>query len=152
VSDLIVARDLVAAKASPQEIARRIARGNAGMAGRLVEAARRYRGDELDAMLIGLWEADVAIKSNEMDEGAGAGRVARRARPRPSVAGSSPHRGVGASPLSVSRHQSAPSGVECLVHQDVKRLSHPHVRLPVPCGPIPWTSDTQDAIPVEIVH
>jgi DNA polymerase III delta subunit len=33
-----------------------------------VEAARRYRADELDAMLIGLWEADVAIKSNEMDE------------------------------------------------------------------------------------
>jgi len=68
VSDLIVARDLAAARASQQEIARRVARGSAGMAGRLVEAARRYRGDELDAMLIGLWEADVAIKSNEQDE------------------------------------------------------------------------------------
>ena len=68
VSDLIVARDLAAAKASQQEIAKRVARGNAGMAGRLVEAARRYRDEELDAMLIGLWEADVAIKSNEMDE------------------------------------------------------------------------------------
>jgi len=68
VSDLIVARDLTAAKAPQQEIARRVARGNAGMAGRLVDAARRYRGEELDAMLIGLWEADVAIKSNAMDE------------------------------------------------------------------------------------
>ena len=45
-----------------------VARGNARMAERLVEAARRYRGDELDAMLIGLWEADVAIKTSVMDE------------------------------------------------------------------------------------
>lgn len=68
VSDLIVARDLVAARTSPTEIARRLARGNARMAERIVDAARRYRGDELDRMLIGLWEADVAIKSNEVDE------------------------------------------------------------------------------------
>ena len=68
VSDLIVARDLAASKASPTEIARRVARGNARMAERLVDAARRYRGEELDAMLIGLWEADVAIKSNAVDE------------------------------------------------------------------------------------
>lgn len=68
VSDLIVARDLVAAKAAPNEIARRIARGNARMAERIVEAARRYRGDELDAMLTGLFEADLAIKTNVMDE------------------------------------------------------------------------------------
>ena len=68
VSDLIVARDLAASKAPPAEIARRVARGNARMAERLVDAARRYRGEELDAMLVGLWEADVAIKSNEMDE------------------------------------------------------------------------------------
>lgn len=68
VSDLIVARDLVAAKTSPTEVARRLARGNARMAERIVEAARRYRGDELDRMLIGLFEADVAIKSNEIDE------------------------------------------------------------------------------------
>jgi DNA polymerase III delta subunit len=68
VSDLIVARDLSAAKTSPNEIAKRVARGNARMAERLVEASRRYRGDELDAMLVGLWQADVAIKSNEMDE------------------------------------------------------------------------------------
>jgi DNA polymerase III delta subunit len=68
VSDLIVARDLVAAKTPPAEIARRIARGNARMAERIVEAARRYRGDELDAMLTGLFEADLAIKTNVMNE------------------------------------------------------------------------------------
>ncbi|MGI8658730.1 MAG: DNA polymerase III subunit delta [Candidatus Limnocylindria bacterium] len=68
VSDLIVARDLAAAKTAPNEIARRIARGNARMAERIVDAARRYRGDELERMLIGLFEADVAIKSNAMDE------------------------------------------------------------------------------------
>ena len=68
VSDLIVARDLAAAKTPPNEIAKRVARGNARMAERLVDAARRYRGEELDAMLTGLWEADGAIKSNEMDE------------------------------------------------------------------------------------
>jgi DNA polymerase III delta subunit len=68
VSDLIVARDLVAAKTPPTEIARRIARGNVRMAERIVEAARRYRGDELDAMLTGLFEADLAIKTNVMNE------------------------------------------------------------------------------------
>ncbi|CAN5186430.1 hypothetical protein BH23CHL9_BH23CHL9_11930 [soil metagenome] len=68
VSDLIVARDLAAAKTAPNEIAKRVARGNARMAERLVDAARRYRGEELDAMLIGLWEADVAIKTNVMAE------------------------------------------------------------------------------------
>ena len=68
VSDLIVARDLVASKTPPNEIARRIARGNARMAERIVEAARRYRGEELDAMLTGLFEADLAIKTNVMDE------------------------------------------------------------------------------------
>jgi DNA polymerase III delta subunit len=68
VSDLIVARDLVAAKVSPSEIARRLSRGNASVAQRLVDAARRYRGEELDAMLIGLFEADLAIKTNVMDE------------------------------------------------------------------------------------
>ncbi|HET9416888.1 MAG TPA: hypothetical protein VFP30_05030, partial [Candidatus Limnocylindria bacterium] len=68
VSDLIVARDLAASKTSPTEIAKRVARGNANVARRLVEAASRYRGEELEAMLTGLWEADMAIKSNEMDE------------------------------------------------------------------------------------
>ena len=68
VSDLIVTRDLGARKAPPAEIAKRVGRGNANVAQRLVDAAKRYRGDELEAMLIGLWEADVAIKSNQMDE------------------------------------------------------------------------------------
>ena len=68
VSDLIVARDLAARRAEPNEIARRVARGNGRMAERLVDAARRYRGEELESMLLGLWEADVAIKSNAMDE------------------------------------------------------------------------------------
>lgn len=68
VSDLIVARDLAARKTPPAEIAKRVARGNARVAERLVDAARRYPGDELDAMLIGLWEADVAIKTNVMGE------------------------------------------------------------------------------------
>ena len=68
VSDLIVARDLVASKTSQTEIARRLARGNMRMAERIVDAARRYRGDELDAMLTGLFEADLAIKTNVMAE------------------------------------------------------------------------------------
>lgn len=67
VSDLIVARDLAARRTPPPEIAKRIARGNARMAGRLVEAAKRYRGEELDAMLRGLFEADLAIKSNAVE-------------------------------------------------------------------------------------
>ncbi len=68
VSDLIAARDLAARGTPPAEIAKRVARGNVRAAERLVEAAKRYRGDELDAMLIGLHEADVAIKTNVMDE------------------------------------------------------------------------------------
>jgi DNA polymerase III delta subunit len=68
VSDLIVARDLMARKAPAADIAQRIARGNMRMAERLVEAARRYRGEELEAMLVGLFEADLAIKTNVMEE------------------------------------------------------------------------------------
>ena len=68
VSDLIVVRDLAARKTPPNEIAKRAARGNARVAERLVDAAKRYRGEELEAMLIGLFEADLAIKSNVMDE------------------------------------------------------------------------------------
>lgn len=66
VSDLLVVRDLVGRRASPQEIARRAARGNARMAERLAEAAGRYQGHELEAMLQGLFEADMAIKTNAM--------------------------------------------------------------------------------------
>jgi DNA polymerase III delta subunit len=68
ISDLIAARDLAARKVPPAHIAKRLARGNARMAERLVEAARRYRGDELEAMLIGLFEADMAIKASVMEE------------------------------------------------------------------------------------
>jgi DNA polymerase III delta subunit len=68
ISDLIAVRDLAARRAPPTEIAKRVARGNARVAERLVEAAKRYRGEELEAMLIGLWEADLAIKSNVMEE------------------------------------------------------------------------------------
>ena len=67
VSDLIVARDLAARRVPPTEITKRIGRGNARMAGRLVEAARRYRGEELEAMLRGLFEADLAIKANDVE-------------------------------------------------------------------------------------
>ena len=68
ISDLIVARDLVARKATPQELARRVGRGNARSAERMVEAAGRYSAAELEAMLRGLFEADLAIKTNATDE------------------------------------------------------------------------------------
>jgi len=64
VSDLILTRDLVARRATPQEIARRVGRNNIRMAERLVEAARRYSAEELEAMLRGLFAADLAIKTN----------------------------------------------------------------------------------------
>jgi len=67
VSDLIVARDLATRRATPQEIARRAARGNVRVAERLVDAAGRYRPEELEAMLAGLFEADLAIKTNAME-------------------------------------------------------------------------------------
>jgi len=67
-ADLIVARDLVAAGAQSQELTKRIGRGNARMAERIVEAARRYTAAELEAMLRGLFEADLAIKANASDE------------------------------------------------------------------------------------
>ena len=66
-SDLIVARDLAARGTTPAELTKRVGRGNARMAQRLVEAARRYTGVELEAMLIGLFNADLAIKSNAME-------------------------------------------------------------------------------------
>jgi DNA polymerase III delta subunit len=67
ISDLIVARDLLARGATPAELSRSVGRGNARMAERLVEAARRYRPDELEAMLTGLFEADLAIKVNDIE-------------------------------------------------------------------------------------
>ena len=68
VSDLIAVRDLAARRVPPTEIAKRVARGNARVAERLVDAAKRYRGEELEAMLVGLWETDLSIKSNSMEE------------------------------------------------------------------------------------
>ncbi|HET6744605.1 MAG TPA: DNA polymerase III subunit delta [Candidatus Limnocylindria bacterium] len=67
ISDLIVARDLASSGVPPAELTRRIGRGNARMAERLVEAARRYTGAELELMLTGLFEADLAIKANAME-------------------------------------------------------------------------------------
>jgi DNA polymerase III delta subunit len=67
ISDLIVARDLAVSGAPPAVLTKRVGRGNARMAERLVEAARRYSGAELEAMLIGLFEADLAIKTNAME-------------------------------------------------------------------------------------
>ena len=66
ISDLIVARDLAASGSPAGEITRRVGRGNARVAERLAEAARRYSGAELEAMLIGLFETDLAIKTNVM--------------------------------------------------------------------------------------
>ena len=66
-TDLIVARDLVAAGKGPAELTKAVGRGNARVAERVAEAARRYSGEELEAMLTGLFETDLAIKANEMD-------------------------------------------------------------------------------------
>ena len=68
IADLIVARDLGSSGATPQELTKRVGRGNARMAERIAESARRYSGAELEAMLRGLFEADLSIKANEMEE------------------------------------------------------------------------------------
>jgi DNA polymerase III delta subunit len=68
IADLIVARDLGASGATPQDLTRRVGRGNARMAERIAESARRYSSAELEAMLRGLFEADLSIKANEMAE------------------------------------------------------------------------------------
>jgi DNA polymerase III delta subunit len=67
ISDLIVTRDLLARGATPAEITRAVGRGNARAAERLVEAARRYSPEELEAMLRGLFEADLGIKANDLE-------------------------------------------------------------------------------------
>jgi len=66
IADMIVARDLVARRTPQAELARRVGRGNARAAERIVEAARRYSGQELERMLIRLWEADLVVKRNEV--------------------------------------------------------------------------------------
>jgi DNA polymerase III delta subunit len=68
IADLIVARDLGAGGATPQELTKRVGRGNARMAERIAEASRRYSMAELEGMLRGLFDADLAIKANEMAE------------------------------------------------------------------------------------
>lgn len=67
IADLIVTRELADAGSRPDEVTRRVARGNARVAERLVAASRRYRMAELEEMLRGLFETDRAIKSNEVD-------------------------------------------------------------------------------------
>jgi DNA polymerase III delta subunit len=68
IADLIVARDLSARGATPQELTKRVGRGNARVAERIAESARRYSSAELEEMLRGLFEADLSIKANEMEE------------------------------------------------------------------------------------
>lgn len=68
IADLIVARDMRASGATPQELTKRVGRGNARMAERIAESARRYSGAELEGMLRGLFEVDLSIKANEMEE------------------------------------------------------------------------------------
>jgi len=67
ISDLIVARDLVDRGVPPTELTRLVGRGNPRIAERVVEAARRYRSVELERMLRGLFEADLAIKRNDIE-------------------------------------------------------------------------------------
>jgi DNA polymerase III delta subunit len=64
VVDLIVARDLLASGTAPAAITKRLRPGNSAGAERLVQAAKRYSAAELEAMLGGLYEADLAIKTN----------------------------------------------------------------------------------------
>ena len=66
-ADLLIAGDLAARGATPTELTQAVGRGNARTAQRIVEAARRYRPAELEAMLTGLFEADLAIKANRME-------------------------------------------------------------------------------------
>ena len=81
-SDLIVARDLAARGATPPEITKRVGRGNARMAERLVEAARRYAGvragDDADRPVRG----GPGDQDERHGDGAGAGRLAGRVRDR----------------------------------------------------------------------
>lgn len=88
-ADLLAARDLIDRGANPAELTRRLGRGNARQAERVSQAARLYSEGELLAMLRGLFETDLAIKSNRMEPEAalaawvgeyllGAARPARR--------------------------------------------------------------------------
>ena len=63
-SDLIAARDLLANRATADQLTRRVGRGSPRSAERLTEAARRFTGAELEEMLRGLLVADIEIKTN----------------------------------------------------------------------------------------
>lgn len=67
IADLLAARDLIDHGAGAPELMKRLGRGNPRQAERLASAARLYTEAELVAMLRGLFEADVAIKSNTME-------------------------------------------------------------------------------------
>ena len=81
-SDLIVARDLAARGATPTEITKRVGRGNARRAERLVEAATPLRGRGAGG------DADRPVRGRPVDQDerdggeAGAGRLAGRVRAR----------------------------------------------------------------------
>ena len=67
VADLIVARDLQAQGATPAELTKRLRPGNPTAAGKIATAAKRYTGEELEAMLTGLFAADLAIKTQSAE-------------------------------------------------------------------------------------
>ncbi|MGH2463048.1 MAG: DNA polymerase III subunit delta [Candidatus Limnocylindria bacterium] len=62
--DLTIARELVDGGFGAAEITKRLRPGNPSGAERVVGAARRYDAAELEAMLRGLFETDLAIKRN----------------------------------------------------------------------------------------
>ena len=69
ISDLIAARDLMARRATADQLVGRMARP-ARAVERLAQAAARYSGSELEAMLRGLLDADIGIKTNTLDPAA----------------------------------------------------------------------------------
>ena len=62
-----MAREMIGAGKGRSELAKAVGRGNARAAERVAEAAKRSSSAELEAMLTGLFEADVAIKANNME-------------------------------------------------------------------------------------
>jgi DNA polymerase III delta subunit len=66
-ADLIAARDLLARGATPAELTKRLRPGNPTAAGKMATAAKRYTGAELEGMLTGLFEADLAIKTQSAE-------------------------------------------------------------------------------------
>ena len=76
IADLIVARDLGASGATPQELTKRVGRGNARMAERIAESARRYSAAELEGMLRGPLRGRPVDQGQRDGGGAGAGRLA----------------------------------------------------------------------------